>query len=260
MILSAFGGVAYTRGRDLDHDHKEIHLSTRYIGSVKPELLKREITGVIVHEMVHCWQWNGCDAAPGGLIEGIADWVRLRADLSPPHWKRTSGDRWDAGYQITAWFLDWLEDEYGPELVPRLNYMLKDVKYDEKEYWVDRCGLHKSVQQLWKEYKRWLADRDDAVEGKRDDECQEERGRVQGVIAIGENSIVTGEKADSGKSEERNSGSSGDGDSEHKEDANFDNQIDGGWTNLSSGGLELKRRESELDPSQIDINKKENAT
>lgn len=261
LILSAFAGVAYTRGRDLDHDHKEIHLSTRYIGSVKPELLKREITGVIVHEMVHCWQWNGCDAAPGGLIEGIADWVRLRADLSPPHWKRTSGDRWDAGYQITAWFLDWLEDEHGPGLVPRLNHMLKDVEYDEKEYWFDRCGMHKSVQQLWKEYKRWLADRDDAMKVRNDDECREEAEKVQSVIATGEKSSIVGdEKADSGKNEDRNGGSGEDGSNDHNENVNVDSEIDGGWTDLSSSGLELKRRESELNLSGIDINEKENAT
>lgn len=42
----------------------------------------------MVHEMVHCWQRNAHGTAPGGLIEGIADWVRLKAGLVPPHWKR----------------------------------------------------------------------------------------------------------------------------------------------------------------------------
>jgi hypothetical protein len=158
LVLRPMAGVAYTCGKAIDDDHKEIHFSTGYISSIKPELLKREITGVVVHEMVHCWQWNGCGSAPGGLIEGIADWVRLKADLSPPHWKRTAGDSWDAGYQNTAWFLDWLEDNYGPGTVPLINHMLKDFEYDEKKYWRDRCGFSKSVQELWKEYKRWLAE------------------------------------------------------------------------------------------------------
>jgi hypothetical protein len=48
---------------------------------------KREIEGVIVHEMVHAMQYTGNETCPGGLIEGIADWVRLQADLAPPHWK-----------------------------------------------------------------------------------------------------------------------------------------------------------------------------
>lgn len=37
--------------------------------------------GVCVHEMVHCWQWNAKGTCPGGLIEGIADYVRLRSGL-----------------------------------------------------------------------------------------------------------------------------------------------------------------------------------
>lgn len=49
--------------------------------------IESEIKGVLVHEMVHTMQFNGKGTCPGGLIEGIADWVRLRAGLSPPHWK-----------------------------------------------------------------------------------------------------------------------------------------------------------------------------
>jgi hypothetical protein len=37
---------------------------------------------------VHCLQWDAHKTCPGGLIEGVADWVRLNCDLSPPHWKR----------------------------------------------------------------------------------------------------------------------------------------------------------------------------
>jgi len=48
---------------------------------------RREINGVLVHELVHALQYSGKDSCPGGLIEGIADWVRLQAGLAPPHWK-----------------------------------------------------------------------------------------------------------------------------------------------------------------------------
>jgi len=35
---------------------------------------------VIYHEVAHSWQWFGAaDRVPGGLIEGIADYVRLKA-------------------------------------------------------------------------------------------------------------------------------------------------------------------------------------
>ena len=80
-------GVAYTCGKDFDFEHKEIHFSTDYIEGIDAKLLRREITGVIVHRMVHCWQFNGKHSCNAGLIEGIADWVRLKAGLGPPHWR-----------------------------------------------------------------------------------------------------------------------------------------------------------------------------
>jgi hypothetical protein len=55
---------------------------------------KREIKGVLVHEIVHALQCTGKDTCPGGLIEGIADWVRLQSDLAPPHWKEKP-DNWE---------------------------------------------------------------------------------------------------------------------------------------------------------------------
>lgn len=64
-------GVAYTKGSDLDDDHKEIHFSTRHILNSKARAAD-EIRGVVTHEMVHCFQYNAKGTCPGGLIEGIA--------------------------------------------------------------------------------------------------------------------------------------------------------------------------------------------
>jgi hypothetical protein len=64
-------GVAYTQGSQLDDDHKEIHFSTDYIESAASRA-QDEIFGVLVHEMVHCFQYNANGTCPGGLIEGIA--------------------------------------------------------------------------------------------------------------------------------------------------------------------------------------------
>ena len=50
---------------------------------------------------MHCWQYNGLGTCPGGLIEGIADYVRLKDDLAPPHWTR-GGKHWDEGY-LAPW-------------------------------------------------------------------------------------------------------------------------------------------------------------
>ena len=157
LILRAMEGVAYTTGSSLDDDHKEIHFSLDYINqipSTHPQRQRDEIQGVLVHEMVHCWQWNALGTAPGGLIEGIADFVRLRAGLSPPHWKRESGGDWDSGYERTGYFLEWFEDKWRPGSVMDINEALRDSKYIEGNFWKRLFG--KDVDKLWKDYESSL--------------------------------------------------------------------------------------------------------
>lgn len=151
LILRDMRGVAYTTGSELDNDHKEIHFSLRYIAGVKPkERLADELKGVILHELVHCFQHNGFGTCPGGLIEGVADWVRLRAGLAPPHWKRHAEGDWDAGYERTAYFLEYLESRFGEGTVRRLNEKLRTQRYEEKPFWTEILG--RSVQDLWTDY------------------------------------------------------------------------------------------------------------
>ncbi|KAI9879295.1 MAG: hypothetical protein M1830_008946 [Pleopsidium flavum] len=154
LVLRSMDGVAYTTGKDIDDDHKEVHFSTSYIEKIPAERKKDEILGVITHEMVHCWQWNAQGTAPGGLIEGVADWVRLKAGLAPPHWKREAGGDWDAGYQHTGYFLDFLEGKYGEGSVRRVNDNLRDCKYEEEKFWNGIFGHH--VGNLWEEYEKKL--------------------------------------------------------------------------------------------------------
>lgn len=147
VILEDMPGVAYTKGTDLDDDHKEIHFSLGYIEGVRRAPASAssssgptggghhgggdvagayEIEGVLVHELVHCFQYNGRGGCPGGLVEGIADWVRLEARLGAPHWRKdTVPDRWDQGYERTAYFLAWLEGKFGRGTVRRMNEALR---------------------------------------------------------------------------------------------------------------------------------------
>ncbi|KAF3937396.1 hypothetical protein ABW19_dt0206418 [Dactylella cylindrospora] len=159
LILRPMGGVAYTTGSDLDDDHKEIHFSTDYIAGVhqrsKGGQDKEEILGVIRHEMVHCFQYNAKGTCNGGLIEGIADWVRYKGGFIPPHWHVGSGDNWDDGYQNTAYFLLWLEKQYGPATVPKINEWLRDHHYSD-ELWLSLFA--EKPEDLWKKYKKTLED------------------------------------------------------------------------------------------------------
>ena len=171
VIVRAMGGVAYTTGKDFDEDHKEIHLSLDYIDSVSRDQRSLEIIGVLVHELVHCFQWNAIDTAPMGLIEGIADWVRLSCGLAPPHWKRAADGKWDAGYQHTGYFLDYLEGRYGYGTVRKINGRLRTKKYEEGKFWTEI--FHEGVHQLWDDYRQWLEKQPADKDGEADHQATE---------------------------------------------------------------------------------------
>jgi Peptidase of plants and bacteria len=154
LILRDMPGVAYTTGSDLDSDHKEIHFSTGYIEGIAKERFEDEVLGVVTHEMVHCWQWVALGTCPGGLVEGIADFVRLKAGFVPPHWRKESSGEWDAGYQHTGYFLDFLERKYGDGTVVKINEHLRDREYKEEIFWEECCGC--GVKELWEEYGKHL--------------------------------------------------------------------------------------------------------
>ncbi|KAJ6310462.1 hypothetical protein OIU76_015230 [Salix suchowensis] len=141
LFIDVMGGVAYAV-------NNEIHVSDSYIGGYSGDV-KKEITGVLYHEMAHIWQWNGNGQAPGGLIEGIADFVRLKANYAPSHWVQPGqGDKWDQGYDVTAKFLDYCNGLRNG-FVAELNKKMR-TGYSA-QYFVDLLG--KTVDQLWVDYK-----------------------------------------------------------------------------------------------------------
>jgi len=99
----------------------------------------------------------------------VADFVRLRAGLAPPHWKRGRGERWDEGYDVTGYFLDWIEQRY-EGFVRGANAILKDAKWDEGIF---KLITGKRVEDLWKEYRGSL---EGSANGRieEDDDCLEE--------------------------------------------------------------------------------------
>ncbi|KQJ97253.1 uncharacterized protein LOC100828815 [Brachypodium distachyon] len=141
LVVENIDGVAFA-------SNNRIHLSSKYVGGYSGNV-KAEVTGVLYHEATHVWQWNGQGKANGGLIEGIADYVRLKAGFAPAHWRKAGeGDRWDQGYDVTARFLDYC-DSLKPGFVAELNGKMKGGYTDD--FFAQILG--KSVQQLWKDYK-----------------------------------------------------------------------------------------------------------
>ena len=128
-----------------------------------------EISGVLTHETVHCFQHNAHSTCPGGLIEGIADYVRMKSALSAPHWKKfpankdTRGDKWDEGYQKTAWFLEWVEQEIGGlGCVGELNERMRTQKWEGGKVW-EGVMNGVGVEECWSRYRNaW-----DAMKGER---------------------------------------------------------------------------------------------
>ncbi|KAL0384267.1 UNVERIFIED_CONTAM: Basic secretory protease [Sesamum radiatum] len=142
LFIDDMDGVAYA-------SNNEIHVSARYIQGYTGDV-KTEFTGVVYHEMTHIWQWNGNGQAPGGLIEGIADFVRLKAGYAPSHWvKPGQGDRWDQGYDVTARFLDYCDGLGSGTFVAELNKKMRDGYSDG--FFQELLG--KSVNELWTDYK-----------------------------------------------------------------------------------------------------------
>ena len=61
-----------------------------------------------------------------------------------------------AGYERTAYFLEWLEKAHGADVVRRINDGLRDCKYDSDRFWRSCCGH--TIEKLWKQYKTALGE------------------------------------------------------------------------------------------------------
>jgi hypothetical protein len=128
--------------------------------------LKGEAKGAVVHELVHIIQHyhsgQGSDPAaarPAWLVEGIPDYLRWFKYEPQSHgadvaWMRTQQPlslRYDAGYRISANFLNWVSKKCAPGLVQELNAALRAGNYHE-DLWKQRTG--RAVQELGDAWKK----------------------------------------------------------------------------------------------------------
>ncbi|XP_074270040.1 uncharacterized protein LOC141593014 isoform X2 [Silene latifolia] len=128
--------------------NNKIQFTAEYLADYNGDV-KTEFTGVIFHEMTHVWQWYGNGQANGGLIQGIADYVRLKAGYIEHEWAQPGdGSSWDEGYSVTARFLDYC-DGLMSGFVAQLNNKMKYGYSDD--FFKDLLG--KSVDLLWSDYQ-----------------------------------------------------------------------------------------------------------
>ncbi|KAL6845703.1 hypothetical protein ACP4OV_024526 [Aristida adscensionis] len=127
-----------------------VELSARYIASYAGDI-QDEVTGMLYRELARVWQWDGEGRANAGLVDGIADLVRLRSGHSPAGWaKPGEGTRWDErSGGVTARFLEYLETN-SDGFIAKLNNGLKKATSGEEMF---QKITGKTVEQLWAEYK-----------------------------------------------------------------------------------------------------------
>ena len=134
------------------------------------ENLKGEAKGCVVHELVHVVQrynygkspaQRSKASTPSWLSEGIPDYIRWflyepqshGADVDWLRRQKNLKPRHDAGYRVSANFLNWATQKYSKDLVPTLNVALREGKYSEG-IWPKTTGF--KINKLSEEWKLWL--------------------------------------------------------------------------------------------------------
>lgn len=146
-----FNGIGFTVDGPTKGS-KIVHVSSNYIASLPADAQLFELDGVVCHELVHAFQYDGNHTAPSGFIEGIADFYRMHIGLAAKHWDRKQlGIKWDAGYEKTGFFLSWVNMKY-PGSVNQLNLYLKTHNWFERDPFEYVTG--KKVKVLFEEYIR----------------------------------------------------------------------------------------------------------
>ncbi|XP_073025050.1 uncharacterized protein [Primulina eburnea] len=107
-------------------------------------------TSIMYHEMTHIFQWSGNRTAPGGLTEGVADYIMVKSKIydASTYTKPGSGSRWDEGYGVTERFLEYcdgLREGFTVALNKKMRFAYSD------NYFMDLLG--KPLDQLWRDYK-----------------------------------------------------------------------------------------------------------
>jgi hypothetical protein len=134
-------GVAYTQGVD-------VHCAGVWFS----RNLDGEAKGAVVHELVHVVQQYRSRRNPGWLVEGLCDYIRWflyePADQRPT--VNFGRDNYDGSYRITGSFLNYLVSQKGEEIIPKLNAIMREGKYND-DVWTELTG--KTAAELWADFE-----------------------------------------------------------------------------------------------------------
>lgn len=166
LVFKPFDGVAAKSNAGAD---VTIDFSTKWANKVLDEsgadALKAELRGVLLHEITHAWQLE-----PQGIgnysnskvfwafIEGMADAVRrsnggFNTTSSKPAPNATYLD----GYQTTGNFLVWVQNQYDPDFLRKMNSSTRILAEQSKPWSFDLAvkfslGQEHSIDALWASY------------------------------------------------------------------------------------------------------------
>jgi hypothetical protein len=152
-IEYAVGDVAWKAGDGADIT---VMISTDHLQNLANQGadMATEVIGILFHEMAHMYQHDDDDGGgvDGGLIEGIADFVRIEAGYTPTGAEPSGDGNWNDGYTHTGFFLLWIEEQHTDFLYAlNLSMSSEDGKTWTLQSFVDITG--KTVEQLWDEYR-----------------------------------------------------------------------------------------------------------
>jgi len=94
------------------------------------------------------------DGAAGWLVSGLGDWVRFEAGYTPIS-SRGPGGTWTDGFKTTAFFVDWLDQNY----VDAAYLLNRSMDPSDAEPWSDQVFFEiggKDVAALWDDYQASL--------------------------------------------------------------------------------------------------------
>lgn len=118
----------------------------------RPDMLE----SVLVHELVHVAQCYD-RTAPSHWVEGLADSVRIKLGYTNGTvcaGCSTSYPHFTSGYECTASFLLYLEGRFGPEIIRKLDAVLRNGRYTDVFF---RRETGQDLEALWSGFQKTSA-------------------------------------------------------------------------------------------------------